>query len=225
MPLRSIALPLALMLSVAPALAQVASPTPAPAVPTEPRETIEGTLSQDRTVIAVPAFATPAVTTVAGLLVSVSPLLLLCEHAGNLVPAPWMNLGLPPEFLETHYGYDPGVDGLTRALSQRLNAPAVLARYSRLFLDYNRFASDWDHMRPDLGGIPVPGNLRLRDEDVALRRSIALEPLDEAIAALAAGRSAVVSVHYAGRAKGARCGARPSDRRQRALRLALRSRL
>ena len=67
MPLRSIALPLALMLSVAPALAQVASPTPAPAVPTEPRETIEGTLSQDRTVIAVPAFATPAVTTVAGL--------------------------------------------------------------------------------------------------------------------------------------------------------------
>ena len=126
---------------------------------------------------------------------SVSPLLLLCEHAGNLVPAPWRNLGLPPEFLETHYGYDPGVDGLTRALSQRLNAPAVLARYSRLFLDYNRFASDWDHMRPDLGGIPVPGNLRLRDEDVALRRSIALEPLDEAIAALAAGRSAVVSVH------------------------------
>jgi TolB protein len=67
MPLRSIALPLALMLSVAPALAQVASPTPAPAIPTEPRETIEGTLSQDRTVIAVPAFATPAVTTVAGL--------------------------------------------------------------------------------------------------------------------------------------------------------------
>src|SRR3546814_20528563 len=43
----------------------------APAAPavvqTEPRETIEGQLSQERTVIAVPAFATPSVTTVAGL--------------------------------------------------------------------------------------------------------------------------------------------------------------
>ena len=55
----------ALLLTAAPVLAQTAAP-PA-TVPTEPRETIEGTLSQDRTVIAVPALATPAVTTVAGL--------------------------------------------------------------------------------------------------------------------------------------------------------------
>jgi TolB protein len=67
--LRPITLSLALMLTAAPALAQE---SPAPVAPpatttTEPRETIEGTLSQDRTVIAVPALATPAVTTVAGL--------------------------------------------------------------------------------------------------------------------------------------------------------------
>lgn len=68
--LRPITLSLALMLTAAPALAQetpAPAPTAAPAAPTEPRETIEGTLSQDRTVIAVPALATPAVTTVAGL--------------------------------------------------------------------------------------------------------------------------------------------------------------
>ncbi|WP_137113589.1 N-formylglutamate amidohydrolase [Mesorhizobium sp. GR13] len=124
-----------------------------------------------------------------------SPLLLLCEHAGNLVPAPWRNLGLAPEFLETHYGYDPGVDRLTRALSQHLEAPAVIARYSRIFLDYNRFASDWDHMRPDLGGIPVPGNLNVNEAERALRRSIAVEPLDMAITGLTARRKAVVSVH------------------------------
>jgi len=126
---------------------------------------------------------------------SPSPLLLLCEHAGNLVPPPWRNLGLPAEFLETHYGYDPGVNDLTRALSERLDAPAVLARYSRVFIDYNRFSSDWDHMRPDLGGIPVPGNLSVSDEEKSLRRAIAVEPLDEVIAPLVAGRSAVVSVH------------------------------
>jgi TolB protein len=68
--LRPITLSLALMLTAAPALAQespAAAPTAAPVAPTGPRETIEGTLSQDRTVIAVPALATPAVTTVAGL--------------------------------------------------------------------------------------------------------------------------------------------------------------
>ncbi|AVA12875.1 Tol-Pal system beta propeller repeat protein TolB [Sphingopyxis sp. MG] len=63
-------LSLALLLTAAPiaAQAQDASAPTAPAVTqTEPRETIEGQLSQERTVIAVPAFATPAVTTVAGL--------------------------------------------------------------------------------------------------------------------------------------------------------------
>ena len=65
MTLRPIALSLALALTAFPAFAQ--TPPPVVPAPTEPRETIEGTLSQDRTVIAVPAFATPAVTNVAGL--------------------------------------------------------------------------------------------------------------------------------------------------------------
>ncbi|ALH79456.1 Tol-Pal system beta propeller repeat protein TolB [Sphingopyxis macrogoltabida] len=69
MTLRSISLSLALLLTAAPVYAQE---TPAPVAPpatvqTEPRETIEGQLSQDRTVIAIPALATPAVTTVAGM--------------------------------------------------------------------------------------------------------------------------------------------------------------
>lgn len=60
-------LSLALLLTAAPALAQTAAPEPPAVTQTEPRETIEGTLSQDRTVIAVPALATPTVTSVAGL--------------------------------------------------------------------------------------------------------------------------------------------------------------
>ncbi|MBL8581195.1 MAG: N-formylglutamate amidohydrolase [Rhizobiaceae bacterium] len=123
------------------------------------------------------------------------PLLLLCEHAGNRVPGPWCNLGLPAALLESHFGYDPGVDGLTRDLAARLGAPAVLARYSRLFVDYNRFEQDWDHMRPDLGGIPVPANLAINPSEKALRRAIAVEPVDEAIRPIVTGRRAVVSVH------------------------------
>ena len=66
MPFRS-TLSLALLLTATPVFAQQTAPTPPAVAQTEPRETIEGQLSQDRTVIAVPAFATPAVTTVAGL--------------------------------------------------------------------------------------------------------------------------------------------------------------
>lgn len=63
---RSISVSLSLLLAAVPALAQTA-PTPPAVTQTEPRETIEGTLSQDRTVIAVPSFATSSVQTVAGL--------------------------------------------------------------------------------------------------------------------------------------------------------------
>ena len=69
MPIRTMSLALGLLFA-APVLAQTATTSPVPPAvpaPTEPRETIEGTLSQDRTVIAIPAFATPAVTNVAGL--------------------------------------------------------------------------------------------------------------------------------------------------------------
>jgi TolB protein len=64
--LRPISLSLALLLTAAPVAAQT-NPAPPAVTPTEPRETIEGTLSQDRTVIAIPALATPSVQTVAGL--------------------------------------------------------------------------------------------------------------------------------------------------------------
>ncbi|PAL21458.1 Tol-Pal system beta propeller repeat protein TolB [Sphingopyxis sp. GW247-27LB] len=71
MTLRPLSLSLALLLTAAPVFAQEtaapAAPTPPAVTQTEPRETIEGQLSQDRTVIAVPALATPAVATVAGL--------------------------------------------------------------------------------------------------------------------------------------------------------------
>ena len=124
-----------------------------------------------------------------------SPYLLIAEHAGNLVPAPWHDLGLAVPYLGTHFAVDIGVDALTRRLSQTLRAPAVVAQYSRLFLDYNRPAGEWDFMRPDLGGIPVPGNLAPDAMDRRLRTLVAWEPVEQAIIEAAAGRQALISVH------------------------------
>jgi predicted N-formylglutamate amidohydrolase len=124
-----------------------------------------------------------------------APLLLICEHAGNEVPAPWRNLGLAPALLDTHFASDIGAGALTRLMAARLGAPFVLANYSRLFLDLNRDPLDWDCLRPDMGGIPVPGNRAITALDRSLREAIARAPFDEAVSGLRALRPAVVSVH------------------------------
>lgn len=127
-------------------------------------------------------------------------ILLICEHAGRGVPGPWADLGLPKPLLDTHFGWDAGAGALTEELAQRLKAPAVLATYSRLFLDINRFETDWDVMRPDLAGIPVPANIEPDPVDRALRERVARKPFDQAtIEQLArfepASRPAVISIH------------------------------
>ncbi|HWA43334.1 MAG TPA: N-formylglutamate amidohydrolase, partial [Hypericibacter adhaerens] len=127
-------------------------------------------------------------------------ILLICEHAGRAVPAPWADLGLPRALLDTHFGWDAGAGALTEALADRLKAPAILATWSRLFLDINRFETDWDVMRPDLAGIPVPANIAPDPADRALRERVARKPFDRAtfdhLAGFAASqRPAVVSIH------------------------------
>lgn len=124
-----------------------------------------------------------------------APLLLICEHAGNRVPAPWRNLGLPAEFLETHFAWDAGAGRLTEALAARMGVTAVLAAYSRLFLDINRFPGDWDCYRPDMAGIPIPANLDIHDNERTQREKIARAPFDQAVALWLPARPAIVSIH------------------------------
>lgn len=67
-----------------------------------------------------------------------SEILLICEHAGNLIPPHLGNLGLDADSLVSHIAWDIGAEGLARELSNRLDAPLVLQRYSRLVYDCNR---------------------------------------------------------------------------------------
>lgn len=145
-------------------------------------EALIGDLAKD----AVRTIGAPAV---------LSPVLLICEHAGKVVPPPWRNLGLAAEFLDTHFAWDAGAGMLTEALAAKLKAIAVLATYSRLFLDLNRFPGDWDCCRSDMAGIPIPANLELGDRERAQRERIARAPFDQAVALWLCSRPAVVSIH------------------------------
>lgn len=104
-------------------------------------------------------------------------LLFICEHAGNQVPAPWQNLGLDADRMASHYAYDPGAAELTTALADQLNAPAILATYSRLFLDYNRPYWHPQYMREALDGPTVPGNTDIDVTERTKREKIAFHPL------------------------------------------------
>jgi predicted N-formylglutamate amidohydrolase len=122
-------------------------------------------------------------------------LLLLCEHAGFEIPEPWGGLGLAEGLLASHYAGDIGAGALTRAVADRTGAPALLARYSRLFLDYNRFPQDWGCVRPDMGGIPIPGNISLSAEEREIRETIARRPLEQWIEQDIPARRAAISIH------------------------------
>lgn len=92
-------------------------------------------------------------------------LLLIADHASRSLPQNYGTLGLEPHVFERHIAYDIGVEMLTRALAQRLNAPAVLGGFSRLLIDPNRGEDDPTLIMQLSDGAVIPGNYPLNNEE------------------------------------------------------------
>src|SRR3546814_17983004 len=56
-------------------------------------------------------------------------ILLLCDHASNVVPE-GITLGIAPALLDLHIAIDIGAEPLPRDLAERLDAPAILPTVS-----------------------------------------------------------------------------------------------
>jgi predicted N-formylglutamate amidohydrolase len=97
-----------------------------------------------------------------------APILIVCDHASRAFPAAMNNLGLDEVALGRHIAYDIGAAALTRLLAERLDAPAVLAGYSRLLLDCNRQPGDSQSIMEASDGTVIPGN---RDLTLAEREA------------------------------------------------------
>ena len=108
-------------------------------------------------------------------------LLLICDHASCAMPEALNLLGLDEATVTDHIGWDIGAAAVTRQLSILLDAPAVLAGYSRLLIDCNRPAAAPDLVPPVADGRPVPGNQDLSPGDIAARREAFFEPYHEEI--------------------------------------------
>ncbi|MDJ0882044.1 MAG: N-formylglutamate amidohydrolase [Gammaproteobacteria bacterium] len=90
--------------------------------------------------------------------------LLVGDHVSNTIPRQLNNLGLEKASLNEHIAYDIGTHKLINHLSQHLDAPAVLAGYSRLVVDLNRSLED-DSVMPEVSdNTPIPGNQGMSTE-------------------------------------------------------------
>lgn len=130
-----------------------------------------------------------------------SPLFLTCDHAGRRFPAALGTLGLGPDDLERHIVCDIGAGGVTRALSERLDAAAVLQRYSRLVVDCNRAPTAHDYIAVQSEDTEIPGNRHVDAAEVEARTREIFAPYHRAIrealdARAAAGRwTVLVAMH------------------------------
>jgi predicted N-formylglutamate amidohydrolase len=109
--------------------------------------------------------------------------LLVCDHASNVVPSALDDLGLDETALGRHIAVDIGAGEMTRRLSARLDATAVVAAYSRLVIDNNRYLDDPTSIPEISDGTIVPGNRDLAEADRQARVDQLFQPYHDAIAA------------------------------------------
>jgi len=117
-----------------------------------------------------------------------SGVLILCDHAANLIPSDYGTLGLTPEDLARHIAYDIGAAPVAEHLARALQAPALLTRYSRLLIDPNRGRDDPTLVMQISDGRIVSGNAALDEAEIEARIARFYAPYHLAIeAAIDAG--------------------------------------
>ena len=126
-----------------------------------------------------------------------APLLLTCEHASATVPEEYAGLGLAPDQLVDHIGWDIGAAALTGALSRQLRVPAVLSAASRLLVDCNRDLADADLIPHASHGVSIPTNAAVDSAERTRRLERFYHPYHAAIEAQLARhpRALLLSVH------------------------------
>jgi predicted N-formylglutamate amidohydrolase len=130
-----------------------------------------------------------------------SDLFLTADHAGRLIPRALGKLGLDEIELARHIAWDIGIAAVTEALSDMLDATAVLQSYSRLVIDCNR-APDHPTSIPTVSeATAIPGNAGLTKEARTARRQAIFDPYHAAIVdlldrrAVAGRRTVLVAMH------------------------------
>lgn len=122
--------------------------------------------------------------------------LITCDHASNRVPEDVSggSLGIAAADMARHIAYDVGAAGLTVALAERLNCPAILSDFSRLVIDPNRGEDDPTLVMKLYDGTIIPANRHVDAAEVERRLEALYRPYHNAYARLAARQTGTVIV-------------------------------
>jgi len=120
--------------------------------------------------------------------------LITCDHASNNVPPEvgGGSLGIAEADMNRHIAYDVGAAGVTRALAERLDAPAILGGFSRLVIDPNRGEDDPTLLMKLYDGTIIPANRHAGATERERRLAAYYRPYHAAYAELAARRTDTV---------------------------------
>lgn len=110
-----------------------------------------------------------------------APRLIVCDHASHRIPHALGDLGIDPAHRFEHIAWDIGAAVMARRLSELFDAPAVLASYSRLVVDCNRYLEDPAAFVHASDGVAVPGNIEMSDAQRARRVDEVYRPYHDAI--------------------------------------------
>lgn len=124
-------------------------------------------------------------------------MVLVCEHASNVIPERFHGLGLDEEAQQSHIAWDPGALGVAQALRHRFAADLVAGSVSRLLYDCNRPPEATSAM-PEVSEVfIVPGNKNLTEAARLERIHGIYEPFYTALAQILTRRQhgVLVTIH------------------------------
>jgi predicted N-formylglutamate amidohydrolase len=110
-----------------------------------------------------------------------SPYLIICDHAGALIPRALGDLGLAPYERQRHIAWDIGAGQVAVGLGQQLDACVITQTYSRLVIDCNRPLGSPGSIVTMSEDTAIPGNVGITAEQVVAREREVFQPYHRAI--------------------------------------------
>jgi predicted N-formylglutamate amidohydrolase len=104
-----------------------------------------------------------------------------CDHASNYIPRRLGTLGLGSEDRKRHIAWDIGAAEVACILSNQLDAPLILAGYSRLVVDCNRPLNVSDAFAERSENTTIPGNIGISAAEKSERASAFFWPYHDAL--------------------------------------------
>lgn len=130
-----------------------------------------------------------------------APFLLVCDHAGRLIPHALGDLGVAAPDLQRHIAWDIGAGAVGKLLAEKLDATLISQTYSRLVIDCNRDPAVPSSIPILAESVEIPGNLDLDAAAIDARRAEIFEPYHARVRTLlderaAAGRRTILVAQH-----------------------------